>query len=354
MFALAESEWIWERLQKEKRPIILYGMGNGAEKILALCQKFKIPVQDLFASDEFVRGQSFAGFQVKRYEQIRTAYSDPIILIAFGTERPEVLDKIYRIAEEFEVLAPDIPLFGDELIDFPSIKQHQAAIVQVYERLADTTSKKVFQCLLQYKLSGKIRYLQECETTREEALSHLFPLEDKAVYMDLGAYDGDTVEEFIAYTQGKYGKIFALEPDRKNFAKLKRKIEDRHWQHVTLFPYASWSQAAKLIFDGRGGRNSALGERGYEVQAESVDHLLQGKPASFIKMDVEGAEYETLLGCKRTIQQFAPKFAISAYHRSWDFVELPKLLWTLNPHYRIFLRHHPYIPGWETNLYVTE
>ena len=351
---IKESEWIWNRLSKENRPVVLYGMGDGAEKILALCEKFGVKVQDIFASDEFVRGQSFAGFLVKRYSQICALYENPVILVAFGTEKPEILEHIYVMEETAEVLAPDVPLFGHELADFSWLRQHRKEIQQVYDRLADEVSRKVFQNLIIYKLTGKIELLRDVTTPREEALDLIFPLDEQAVYIDLGAYDGDTLLEFREHAGEHYQKMLAWEPDRKNYMKLERNIEKNQLENVQIYPYASWSHAEKVIFNGCGGRNSSLGEgkKEYQVQAEAVDNILQGEPVSYIKMDVEGAEYQTLLGCRKTIETFAPKLAVSAYHRTWDFVELPLLLWHLNPGYQIFLRHHPYIPAWETNLYV--
>ena len=353
---LHETEGLWERLSRETRPVVLYGMGDGAEKILTLCRKFGVAVQAIFASDEFVRGQIFAGFPVMTYRQVCAKYERPIILVSFGTEKPEVLEHIYAIAEEQEVLAPDVPLFGDEVFDMKGFRAREKEIETVYGKLADDASRQVFSSLLNYKLSGKVEYLRQMESAREEVFRTVFSFSDEEVYVDLGAYDGDTITEFLQWTNGAYRKILALEPDRKNFVKLKRRFPEAERQRMQLLPYASWKEKTELVFDGRGGRNSALGEgkKAYRVEAQTVDDLLQGEVGSYIKMDVEGAERETLLGCKKTMAAFAPKLAVSAYHRTWDFVDLPLLIWKLNPAYRIFLRHHPYIPAWETNLYAVK
>ena len=71
-----------------------------------------------------------------------------------------------------------------------------------------------------------------------------------------------------------------------------------------------------------------------------------------IKMDVEGAERETLLGCRQMIARCQPALIVSCYHRNEDLFDLPLLVKKLYPGYRLFLRHHPYLPAWETNLYA--
>lgn len=75
-------------------------------------------------------------------------------------------------------------------------------------------------------------------------------------------------------------------------------------------------------------------------------------PCTYLKMDVEGAEREAIAGAEKTIRQYAPKLNIAAYHRSEDFFQLLLLIHALQPSYRLYLRHHPYVPAWDTNLYA--
>ena len=69
-------------------------------------------------------------------------------------------------------------------------------------------------------------------------------------------------------------------------------------------------------------------------------------------MDVEGAEDEAINGAVNTIKAFRPKLMISLYHRNRDIFYLPLKVLELHPDYRLYIRHQPYIPAWETNLYA--
>ncbi len=222
---LQEKEWLWHRLAKESRPVVLYGMGDGAEKLLRLCARFGVTVRGIFASDEFVRGQQFAGFTVETYRELTARLQDPLILVAFGTERPEVLERIYALAEKYEVLAPDIPLFGEELAEPEALREKMPALEEMYSRLADDRSRRVLTAVLNYKLSGKIQYLRACETPREEVFSEILPLGTEETYVDLGAYDGDTVLDFAERTGGRYRRSLACEPDLNNCVKLERNLK---------------------------------------------------------------------------------------------------------------------------------
>ena len=87
------------------------------------------------------------------------------------------------------------------------------------------------------------------------------------------------------------------------------------------------------------------------VQAIKVDTLLEGKKATLLKFDVEGSEREALEGAKETISKHRPRLILSVYHRTEDLLELPLKIREMNSGYRLYLRHHPYIPAWDVNLY---
>lgn len=87
------------------------------------------------------------------------------------------------------------------------------------------------------------------------------------------------------------------------------------------------------------------------MPAYPLDSILGGTPISYLKMDVEGQEAAALEGARRSIAAFRPKMLVSAYHRSEDLFALPLRVLKIRPDYRIYLRHHPYIPEWDTNYY---
>ena len=99
---------IWRRLQEETRPIVLYGMGDGALKIMAACRKYGIGISGIFASDEYVRGHSFEGYPVKRLAQVEEEFDDFIVLLCFAAFTPELLQKIFALHQRHEVLAPKV------------------------------------------------------------------------------------------------------------------------------------------------------------------------------------------------------------------------------------------------------
>ena len=101
---------LWQRLKNTDKPIVLYGQGDGADKIINECERHGIIISGVFASDDFVRHQTFRGFTVCSYGELKAEFGDVVVLLAFGTHRPEVMDNVKKIMEEQEVFAPDVPV----------------------------------------------------------------------------------------------------------------------------------------------------------------------------------------------------------------------------------------------------
>ena len=95
---LSLEQSVWSRLKEETRPIVLYGMGDGADKILAQFDRLGIRASGVFASDEFARGNLFHGFSVRKLsDTVAELGEDIVIIISFASQRPEVLAKMYEL-----------------------------------------------------------------------------------------------------------------------------------------------------------------------------------------------------------------------------------------------------------------
>lgn len=348
---VTEKISIWEYIRDCKKPIALYGMGDGAEKIIRAMQKVGRKPDAVFASEGFARHNNFCGYIVKNLSEVEEELGDFLILLSFATEREDVLQLIYSVAERHELRAPDVPVIdGTEIFDPDFLYKNAENIQRVYDLLEDEQSKEVFADCINYKISGKIEYLKSCQTLKSEVYENLIRPGKNEVFVDLGAYNGDTVKEFLTFAKG-YKSIHAFEPDKKNFAKLIKSCEGLG--NVHLHNKGAHSRAGTLFFEGRAGRNSALSSEGTTpVEVDSVDNLCFDFAPTIIKFDVEGAEKEALFGCRRTIEAHKPKLMVSAYHKSEDIFELPLLIKRLNPEYKLYFRHHPYLPCWETNCYA--
>lgn len=337
---------LWQYLKTTDKPIVLYGMGNGADKIIKVLESKDISFDGIFASDGFVRNKIIHGMPLESYETLKTRFGQMIVLLCFGTHLPEVIENIKKIASEQELYAPEVPVIGGGLFDKSYYDEHINEFDEIYSLLADETSKKTFENVIKYKISGKPNYLFECETDFSEPYHSILNSQGEEIILDLGAYNGDTALEFSKRFP-KYQKIIAVEPDKKTFKKLVSNTESLKTENhnVCISDFTGVGN-----FSMNGGRNSAVGE-GEQINVTTVDDLLNGEKVNLIKMDVEGEEVKAINGAQKTISLHRPKMIISAYHRTEDFLEIPKAVLEIRKDYKIYMRHFPSLPAWDTVYY---
>ena len=108
------TEDMWEKLKSESRPIMVYGMGNGADQLFERLSQLDIGVSEVFASDGFVRGHSFRGYKVKSFSEIKENYPDFVIVLSFASNREEVISMLADIDAKYDMYVPDMPISGVE------------------------------------------------------------------------------------------------------------------------------------------------------------------------------------------------------------------------------------------------
>ena len=365
------------------RPILLYGMGNGADKILTVCEAYGIPVADFFASDGFVRGHSFHGKVVLSFTQACEKYGaeNMIVLLSFASSRPEVLELIHRVAAACELYIPDVPVCGTELFNFEFYDINRDEINAARALFADEESRRVYDGIVAYKLTGRMDTLRATESDPADAYRNILRAEDFTTAADLGAYNGDSIRDLRQYAP-RLREVIAFEPDRRNFRKLTEYAAGLTNTGDDLTIHAvqagAWNHPATLTFHGSGNRNAGLTDspaptgnilpstadnpyfgKTAEVSVTSLDTvceeiLRRDTHVDYIKYDVEGAETEALLGSREVIRRDAPVLLVSAYHRSADLFRLPLLVHELNPAYKLYLRRMAGVPAWDINLYAVK
>lgn len=342
---------VWESVRECGLPVVLYGMGNGADMVMDTLDEIGVPVADIFASDEFVRGHSFRGHKVLKYSEVCEKYDDFCIVLCFAVHDEPTLRRIRQMSEKHLLFAPNVPIVNDGNFTREYIAANDEKFDKAYGLLADELSRKIYMNVLNFKVSGKTEYLFHCQTEKEEAYKNCLTINQNEIFMDLGAYDGDTVREFLTACDGKYRKIYALEADEKNFKKLIANTADI--DRLEAFNLAAWDKKETLAFEKKKGRNSKLSAAGtISIQSDSVDNILSGREITVLKMDIEGSEERALDGAAQTIKKYAPKLYVCGYHRNSDMFALPIKIHSLNSEYKIRFRHHPYIPAWESNFYA--
>ncbi len=337
----------WEFLKESPLPIAVYGTGNGADRVFEEFNRLGISVSAVCASDGFVRKREFHGFEVKSISKLEEEFGDFVIALCFASPIPDVIENIKKISQKHRVIMPSVPVFGNNIFNKDFLKENLNGIELAYNSLADKKSKEVFESIIRFQITGDLDYCFDCESHKDEAFE-ILNLNKNERFLDLGAYRGDTIKEFLHYAKS-YGIIIAVEPDKRTFKKLQASCECLN--NCIPLNNAVWSESKELYFDGNKGRGGSANDNGDTITSITVDELTE-KYGNFtyINIDVEGAEKEMLFGAENSLQH-KPKLCMAAYHRSEDIFSLVNSLKKINGDYRIYLRHHPHISFWDTNLY---
>lgn len=191
---------------------------------------------------------------------------------------------------------------------------------------------------------------QSTEQYFEEGI--IRPIENE-VFIDGGCYDGMTIRRFVKWCRGEYESIYSFEPDKRNYKLAVKRMKDDPLHNVTIINKGLWNDDTELYFDESGTQGSGIVDSndGTVIQTTSIDNVLNGNRATFIKLDVEGAEYEALTGAENTIRKYHPRMAISIYHKPEDVFVLPELILSFSEDYRFYIRHYQ-MSRYETILYA--
>jgi FkbM family methyltransferase len=331
--------------------IAIVGAGPEGRRLAQICEFRGLTIEALVDDDPGKLGISLSGVNVEPTN--RLAALDRAIPVVIASHR--VLGATERLSAlgfstvlpfaALQLLAPEIfppHMFYDGWLEDLFLNRERYS--ELAAELADDRSREVLDAVIAYRLTtDPLALAQVIEQGRHwQGLYHpvgLFELGDNEVYVDAGAYDGDSIRWFKDRVEDRFHRIVAFEPDPTTYDRLKQNFagDDR----VVAMNAGLHRNKAMLRFHDDGSRGAIFtqdGENSIEVVA--LDEVLAGARASYIKMNIEGAEIDALHGARKTIERWMPKLAISVYHRPGDLWRIPQLVRQLSPRYELYLRQH--------------
>ncbi|MCW8928881.1 MAG: FkbM family methyltransferase [Gammaproteobacteria bacterium] len=224
----------------------------------------------------------------------------------------------------------------------PLTKYDKAELLELSRILFDKNSCKILKSVLNLRLPKN-----ESEIIISPYSDYNHPLvkpKNGATIIDCGSYNGDTYLFFDKISSGTL-KIHLFEPDKNNFIELKKNIKKGKSQAI-LNNSCVWDKNEELNFSSSklvSDQSCHVSNKGdIKIGAISLDNYCNKHQIvpSYIKMDIEGAEFKALKGAKEILCNHQPCLAISVYHYYKDLWQLPMYLKKINPSYQFFLGHH--------------
>ena len=341
--------FFWDEIKKEKRPIVIYGTGDAAEKTFNMLKERGIRVMAFSSSTEFLRNRSFLGYKVLPLERIKEIYgNDIVLLLGFGSHEKAVIDHIIELSKEFDLYMPDLLLSEDgEAFDSSYFEKHREEIEWAYSLLSDDLSREVFSSTLEYRMTGRIEPLLKINREEEENWN-LLNIKEGDSFFDCGAYNGDTISLFIKKA-GIYKEIYGVEPSGRSFKKLYEKYGGH--ENIHLYNTVLGESDGYAGFEKGHGRGNKIGE-GVRIEKRSIDSILSGRSIDIIKYDIEGEEEKGLEGARRTIEEYKPRILLSTYHRTDDYWKLLNKVFLIRDDYKVYMRKNSALPNWDVAYYL--
>lgn len=329
---------------------VLFGAGRLGQ--ITLTGLRKAGIEPMAFADNNPRLWSTTANGVKIFspqEAVNQFKNRAVFVITVYTSQPvwEQLNGFGVQALSFAALARHYPqvLTPHGAVDLPYKLFEQADdIRKAFILWTDDTSRREYLGQLNWRatldLSALPQHLPPDEIYFADEL--LTPLPDE-VFVDCGAFDGDTVQEFINRRGDTFSSIIAVEPDPENCQALEARVSrlsSEARSRIYLIQSAVGSKREMVTFNATGTAGSSIGEGSYQVECAPLDELLDGIKPTYIKMDIEGAEPEALLGARQIIENNTPVLAICLYHAQEHLWQIPLLIHSLCDKYDFFLRRY--------------
>lgn len=229
--------------------------------------------------------------------------------------------------------------------DFSLISQHVELMANsldkyrwLYEHLADYRSKHILNGIIRYWFDFDVNRLHSlCETIFPDYYDlDILQCNENDVMVDLGAFTGDSVEEYIQ-TYRTYHKIYAYEITPSTFETMQNNLEG--YPNVVLRQRGAGRKKGTMYVHDGGNHagNTLLSAGDTEVVVVTLDEDIS-EPVSVIKMDIEGAEKDAIIGAENHIRNEKPKLLISAYHIPDDIFDIPCLINDIRGDYKFYMR----------------
>lgn len=345
---------IIEILLKSEKAVLIYGSANHAELVQKYLMGCGVAVEAFVVDDEFYEKDFYINglkaTSINNYINVLENYN---IVIGFCD-----IEKSKFIIGNPCLLKTNFFLLWEPLETYnwseEFLRENWSKLLNVYDNLADNLSRKTMSSLIEAKLNFCGKNLLKIASKNQYFNELTFSIDSsEEIFVDCGAFNGDTVAKYVEFTDNNYKKIYAFEPNQNNIVALKKRVG--LIENIEIVEKGTWNQDAILEFSENGSASQIVDNTGsVKVEVTTIDKVVGDDKVTFIKMDVEGSELESLEGAQRTIAKNMPKLAICCYHKRDDIVNLYTYISQFENDrycYKFYLRHHSN-SVYETVLYA--
>ena len=358
----------FEKILKGSREVVIFGAGNLGKKALQALQSQGYEVKGFLDNNTSLHGKEVKGLLVSSIAEGWRLHGDAVgvVVAIYSGELKDTMSE--RIAPLHEAGFSKVAHFGHLAwkhpagliphysLDLPSNLIHKKArILDGFSLFHDLTSLRHFVNHIEWRLTLDFHLLPRPVPQTLYFNEKLLKVNPDEFLIDGGAFTGDTLKSFLgSFGRNGFYKALSFEPDPRNFKVLQETAASLKYKknQIEVYPYALGDAVAKIQVESSGESSSRVGFGETTISCRMIDEFAGlGRSPTFIKLDIEGYELPALRGARRTISEYKPVLALSAYHKQDDLWELPLQIYEMQQEYDFRLVPHV-SDGWDLVLYA--
>lgn len=356
----AREQSTFDRIVGTRSDLVLFGAGGLGRKVSSALRN--AGREPMAFADNKLAGQVVDGIRVLSPADAARLYGGSATFVvtiwaSWADTMREQMESLRSLG--CQSVVPFIPLLWKLThllphvqVDLPSrVLEQREDVVRCFDLWSDEASQREYISQLRWRMFADFEALRP-PLPDQYWQRDLIRLKNDAVFVDAGAFDGDTLSQFVAFTNGAFRSAHLFEPDRDNLKNLERRLHTLAQElrsRIHVYPAAVGEREQEISFQQGSGISSSAGAGGESMHCVALDNVLPETP-DYIKYDIEGFELLGLRGTARIISQTHPALAVCAYHLQDHLWKIPLLIHSLSEKYRFYLRPHGQI--WELVCYA--
>ncbi len=332
-----------EQLKADNLPVVLWGCGSLSYNTRKMLEYNGICIDAVWVDVKQARNSIEA--EEMQFEEIVERFG--VFNVVCGHSRYDLAKETENKYREINKIYCFVNIcYGRwERISKSFILDHLNDYEYIYNLLEDQLSRDCMSAYLNCKNTEDYTYIIPYAENRASYFDNpFFDISNDEVYLDLGAYDGDSIREFIQCSDCRYKEIIAMEPEAKSYNKLLKYINDSGIQNVSTFENGCWDDNKTLRLD-LNEESSSISDEGAEIEVRRIDDQFKNKGITLIKINYLNGVVETIKGAKETLKKYKPNIVVTVGFDEWGVINIPRIIKEINPDYKLSLRYASPMPA---------
>lgn len=329
-------------MKTETLPLVIFGGGSMSYSVRKVLKSNGIPIAACWI--DHAESTDVDGIPVMSIDEILDKYGT--VNVVFGHSQYELADTVVNKEGIHRCFCLVNVCYGQwEHVSYEFVQEHIKDYYETYRHLDDELSRECMAAFLNCKVTEDFHYLLPvCREKASYFENPFFEIGESESVVDIGAYDGDTIREFLS-VKNRYKQIYAIEPESNNFNKLKQYVNHEKLHNIQMFQCGCWKSNTDLYFYKDKESSGLRLSGGEKIKVYKLDDLLVGQKVTILKINFFDGVCETLDGAANIIKTQMPRIVIMVGFDEWGLIRIPQKIKELNSNYKISLRYASAMPA---------